>query len=209
MSNFNIIDGYKINENVGHHIDNSYTDEGQNEVYQYAKEYAIQNNYKKIIDVGCGSGFKLIKFFDNFETIGYEVEPAISFLREKYPNKQWVNSGEPEVSFNYDGNFECDMVICSDVIEHIKNPDTLLDFLKTFKTKSIIISTPCREVLCKSDKYKHVYANSYFGPPINRCHVREWTSEEFIGNLSKHFKVENSRLGENQIECQFHLLTNL
>lgn len=208
MSNYGIIDGYQINHNVGHHVDNHYTDEGQKEVYEYAKKIATEKKYKTIVDVGCGSGFKLIKYFSDFKTIGYEVEPAISFLRENYPDREWRDSGEAEKSFNYDGQEKCDLVICSDVVEHIENPDSLLEYLKSFNAKAIIISTPCREVLCKSEKYRGTYGGTYNGPPINRCHVREWTSSEFINYLSQHFNVKESKLGEQQIECQFHLITN-
>lgn len=205
---YNIIDNYQINTDVGHHIDNTYTDEGQDEVYQYAKKIATENGYKRIIDIGCGSGFKLMKYFSDLKTIGYEVEPAISFLRETYPDKVWRDSGESEVSFNYKNKTKCDLIICSDVIEHILNPDDLLDFLKHFNSKAIIISTPCREVLCKSDRYKDIYENTFYGPPLNPCHVREWTSEEFINYLSNHFIVQESFHGINQIECQYHLIKN-
>ena len=40
-----------------------------------------------VIDVGCGAGWKLVHHLSNeFNTIGVETEPAISFLRKTYPN---------------------------------------------------------------------------------------------------------------------------
>lgn len=209
MGSYNIIDGYKINESVSHHIDIHYTDEGQDEVYLYAKEIAIKNNYKNIIDIGCGSGFKLMKYFSDYNTIGYEVEPSITFLKSKYPDRVWVNSGESEISFNYKDKYECDIIICADVIEHIQNPDNLLNYLKSFNTKLIIISTPCRDILCKSERFKNIYGNSYYGPPVNTSHVREWTYKELIEYLSKHFNIKESFFGKNQIECQYHLISKL
>jgi SAM-dependent methyltransferase len=208
MNNYKIAEGYQINTNVGHHVDNNYTDEGQDEVYEYARKIADKNGYKKIIDIGCGSGFKLMKYFSDYKTIGYEVEPALSFLTEKYSDRVWRNSGESEVSFNYEFQTKCDLIICSDVIEHIINPDELLTFIKNFDSKAIIISTPCREVLCKSERYKHVYGQRFNGPPLNQCHVREWTSNEFINYLSSEFDIQESFHGINQIECQFHLIKN-
>ena len=187
MGSYNIIDGYKINESVSHHIDIHYTDEGQDEVYLYAKEIAIKNNYKNIIDIGCGSGFKLMKYFSDYNTIGYEVEPSITFLKSKYPDRVWVNSGESEISFNYKDKYECDIIICADVIEHIQNPDNL----------------------CKSERFKNIYGNSYYGPPVNTSHVREWTYKELIEYLSKHFNIKESFFGKNQIECQYHLISKL
>jgi hypothetical protein len=40
------------------------------------------------IDVGCGSGWKLVNFLSaEFHTIGIETEPALTFLRNKYPDQ--------------------------------------------------------------------------------------------------------------------------
>ena len=77
-----------------------------------------------IIDLGCGSGYKLINKLGNFDTIGIEVEPAYSWLKKKYPERKWllfdsVNSSE----------LEAGLVICSDVIEHIPDPDKLMEFI--------------------------------------------------------------------------------
>jgi hypothetical protein len=50
-----------------------------------------------------------------------------------------------------------DVVICCDVIEHIVNPDILVDYLISLNTKYYIISTPCREILCNHPKFKIDY----------------------------------------------------
>jgi hypothetical protein len=49
------------------------------------------------IDVGCGSGWKLVKYIsEEFRTIGIDTEPALSFLKKKYP-KQVTNYRQPSV----------------------------------------------------------------------------------------------------------------
>ncbi len=70
-----------------------------------------------------------MKYFRAFETVGYETEPCLSFLRRTYPDRTWVASGESEKSFSKHQITRCDIVICSDVIEHIVNPDSLIEFL--------------------------------------------------------------------------------
>ena len=99
------------------------------------------------------------------------------------------------------------MVICSDVIEHIVNPDDVVDYLLSLNSKYYIISTPCREILCTHPKFSNYFSRSWNGPPINPCHVREWTMTEFTRYLSKKFNIISSHYGISQIECQYHLLT--
>lgn len=202
---YNIDKNYIINKDSGHHDDTPYTEEGQKEVYLYAKVIMENNNFKKVSDVGCGSAYKLIKYLGGYETVGYEVEPVLSKLKDKYPDRLWIDSGVPEKTF--DGKiFDCDLVICADVIEHIIDPDILLNYLKQFKTKYLIISTPCRFVLCNDKKLSSYYKHSFNGPPVNGAHVREWTFDEFKKYLSKHFNIIESHKGVEQVELQYHLL---
>lgn len=197
---------YKINKNNLHFDDTKYpNDECQKEVYIYVKKFMKDKNLKKIIDIGCGSGFKLIKYLGEFDTIGIETEPCISFLKKKYPNNIWINSGEMEKSFNIkdiDLEKEYDIVMSSDVIEHIRDPDELIKFMKKIKSKYYLLSTPCRQVLF--DKK----LRTFYGPPGNKAHVREWTFNEFKMYLNKYFEILDSKKGEFQISCQWHLLAN-
>ena len=84
---YNIISGYRSNPTPTHHNDISWTDESQNEVYQFSRKLLDEKQLNTVIDLGCGSGFKLIKYFDDKETIGIETEPCLSFLKTKWPTK--------------------------------------------------------------------------------------------------------------------------
>jgi 2-polyprenyl-3-methyl-5-hydroxy-6-metoxy-1,4-benzoquinol methylase len=75
--------------------------------------------------------------------------------------------------------FEPDMIICADVIEHIKNPDSVLQYFEYLKPKVIVISTPDRDLLL-----------NYNGPPKNPAHVREWSYKEFSEYIGSFFKVK-------------------
>jgi hypothetical protein len=206
QKNYNI-SNYKVNSDPQHHDDSNYTDTSQREVYEFCAKFMQENKLKNIVDVGCGSGYKLIKYLGEFNTIGVETEPCFSLLKSIYPDREWLISGEKERSFNnYNSLYNNDVVMCSDVIEHIIDPDILLDYLISLNAKYYIISTPCREVLCKNSRYAEAYNESWQGPPINQSHVREWTMSEFIEYLSIKFNIINSFYGKEQIECQYHLL---
>ena len=201
------ISNYVVNNNPSHHNDEKFTDEAQKEVYEFCYNFMKNNMLNKVIDVGCGSRYKLINILGCFDTIGIDTEPCYSILKNKYPLQKWLLSGETEKTFvNYDELNNPDIVICSDVIEHIVNPDNLVDYLLSLNSKYYIISTPCRKILCNHPKIRNSYKKSWNGPPNNKCHVREWTLEEFKKYIRKKFNIISSHYGKNQIECQYHLL---
>jgi 2-polyprenyl-3-methyl-5-hydroxy-6-metoxy-1,4-benzoquinol methylase len=196
---YNIMKNYVINSAPTHHNDIAFKDDYQNEVYEYCKKLLDENNFSKVIDFGCGSGYKLIKYFNDKETVGIETEPCLSFLKDTYPDKKWMNSGEPEKSF---GNFtdSCDLLICADVIEHILDPDELMRHIKNFNFKYLIISTPDRAVLRHLPGFK----NSWQGPPSNTGHVREWAFDEFNNFLHNYFEsVTGFHCQKLNPECMF------
>jgi 2-polyprenyl-3-methyl-5-hydroxy-6-metoxy-1,4-benzoquinol methylase len=166
-SHFSIKKGYKHRKKYSYYNDSANTDSWQNEVYQLAKDFADDNNLKKIIDVGCGSAYKLLHHFgENFEITGLDVDETIDKLNLAHPNHKWLNGLVTDYS-KLDG----DLVICSDVIEHVLNPTELINNIKQItNAKYLCISTPDRLILNGSTD---------FGPPKNKTHIREWTGKEF------------------------------
>lgn len=202
--NFCISNGdYVINTTPTHYVDIGATDKWQREVYMFARDFCLKNSLKSVVDVGCGDGYKLVQYLGHMKTIGVETEPCISYLKKTYPDRVWVESGESEKSFinpTKDMTTDTDMVICSDVIEHILNPDSLVEFLLSIRAKYYILSTPCRDVLVNK------FNSNPNGPPGNSAHVREWSMDEFKKYISKWFLILESHHAPIQIECQYHLL---
>lgn len=167
--------GYIHKSEYNYFDDTSNTDKWQLEVYTKAKEYAENNNLKSIIDFGCGSAFKLIKYLNEYNTTGIDVSPTYEFLKEKYPNGNWLKFGDFDMN-----SLSADIVICSDVIEHVLNPDELLNNIKKIQNvKYIFISTPDRNLI----------PTEKFGPPFNPTHIREWSFEELEEYVGTHFDI--------------------
>jgi hypothetical protein len=152
-------------------------DEWQKEVYELASQLWKTTDQGNVIDIGCGSGYKLLHYFPEASTTGIEVEPTLSWLRQTYPDRQWLSLSEVIPS-----RLKAGIVICADVIEHLFHPDELLQFIQQIQFSKLVISTPEREAVAgKSD----------YGPPENTCHYREWNAKEFREYLSDFFQVEN------------------
>ncbi len=179
-ASYHLAPGYRSRNEISHWDDTASTDEYQNDVYKFALRTAKERGYTRIVDFGCGSGFKLMKYFGEFDTTGYELDPALSFLKKSYPGRDWREGGfEPHFFDNVD------MVICSDVIEHLPEPDVLLRALRDSSAKSVILSTPSLEILADWGGT----ASTRYGPPAIPMHFREWTTFEFGKFVSEFLPV--------------------
>jgi SAM-dependent methyltransferase len=169
-------------------------------VYKYAKKLIQEKCIKEVIDVGCGTGTKLAFIHNDLPTInftGIDQKGAIEYCKEHYSFGNWYvdNIEESDKSL---GDIKGGLVICSDVIEHLLNPDILLGYLKGKVSKEgyILLSTPERDVLRGKD-----CTNS-----PNKFHIREWNFEEmenyllFRGfSILEHFLQYPIRFGFNRI----------
>lgn len=160
-------------------------DDCQKEVYDEAAKLAREFELNRILDLGTGSGWKLMKHFggqSSLEVIGIDLLPAVEILKRRYPDRAWAT---PERLEEVSALYRPDLIICSDMIEHVLDPDATLETIKSLRPKWIMMSTPDRDLV---DRYFHP-TNKTFGPPRNRCHVREWTFPEFRQYMNSHFDV--------------------
>jgi SAM-dependent methyltransferase len=160
-------------------------DEWQREVYEFAEKVVKENNFQSILDVGTGSGYKLIKHFNNYKTLGIDIPSTVKYLREEYPTKDWTDQFQPVSDF--------DLIISSDVIEHIPDPDLLLDLIIQSSPKLIVLSTPERTLM---------YNKEHNGPPKNQAHVREWNMEEFRNYINSKLEVLDHFISNNKQATQ-------
>jgi SAM-dependent methyltransferase len=71
--NYFIHDGYEHRLAPQYFDDTTNLDGWQDEVYLFAREIADKYDLRSILDIGCGSGFKLLKYLYNRTTIGVDV----------------------------------------------------------------------------------------------------------------------------------------
>ena len=177
---FCIKKGYHHAASVIDFDDTSNTDEWQKEVYLFAKDILSEKNYQSVIDIGCGSAYKLIHYLSSYTTTGIEVESTYRWLRQNYPDHEWLQFDKTDPK-----KLKADLVICSDVIEHVKDPDLLILFISAIQSKQIIFSTPERTAVAGKTDY---------GPPENPSHYREWDADEFKNYISRYFVIEEQRI---------------
>jgi SAM-dependent methyltransferase len=188
--------GYRHRNQEHFYDDTANTDNWQKEVYQYAVRVMNSQTLSTVYDIGCGSGYKLVTYLGQFETIGFDLSKTVEFLRITYPERTWF-----EIDVCGQGMPRSDLVVCADVIEHVLDPDYLLGRIVEVANKYIILSTPDRDLLYSaSSRY-------FYGPPENPSHVREWTFIEFARYISKIFNILDHRISNQRQATQMMLLT--
>ncbi|MGZ8523050.1 MAG: class I SAM-dependent methyltransferase [Chitinophagaceae bacterium] len=179
-SRYGIKSGYRHRKNYRYFDDTSLKDEYQNEVYQLARFYADKYAYKKIADIGCGSAYKLMKYFPDLDTTGIDVDPTYTFLKKNYPDRNWIKADS-----NNKPALTAEIIICADVIEHVVNPDELLRSISSMQFELLFLSTPERNMARGWYDY---------GPPDNEAHVREWNSSELVSYISRYFDIVSHQI---------------
>tara|TARA_A100001015_G_C15002224_1_gene718999 strand:- start:1120 stop:1878 length:759 start_codon:yes stop_codon:yes gene_type:complete len=166
-------------------------------IYNYISKLVEKNTL--VLDIGCGIGSKLVEIIgqSSDSLIGLDQPSAVEVASKKYPEAKFIAA-----DFDDPGTWnlsECcpSVIICSDVIEHLANPENLLSFIQHLATDNtrIFISTPDRE------KVRGI-ANRR---PPNKAHIREWSAKEFkkfveysgfkVVNLSYHLPYDIKKHG--------------
>ena len=188
---------YFIRPDYTHRLETSYfddtalEDEWQREVYLRAAQLMDEGNLSTVIDVGCGSGFKLVNYLGKYETLGLDMPETVNFLQKTYPTKQWGIS-------DFDGSrpHAADLVICSDVIEHVSDPSALMKFIVSVAKNWVVLSTPDRDLVYPEDSPFHL------GPPRNSTHIREWNFVEFGSFINEFLHIEEHSISNNEQATQ-------
>lgn len=144
-------------------------------------------NPKNILDVGCGEGFTLHRLRE--KNIGEELEgidflkTAIEIGKKQYPDLTLKEGSIYDLSYK-DNSF--DLVLCTEVLEHLVDPQKALRELARVSKKYLLLSVP--------NEPWFMLANFIRGKNLLRCgndieHINHWSSSGFVRFVKKTVKV--------------------
>lgn len=145
--------------------------------YAHARRLAHRHGLRTVVDLGCGVATKLNHFFgEEFEIVGVDQPPAVALCRRLHARGTYIEENFEAPRYELRRQVaHIDLLISSDVIEHLEDPDRLLTYAKSVvaPTTLVVLTTPDR----------HALLGTGARAPVNPTHIREWSSVEFRNYL--------------------------
>jgi 2-polyprenyl-3-methyl-5-hydroxy-6-metoxy-1,4-benzoquinol methylase len=178
---------YGIKPGYRHRATRSYFEDAegpvvyQPDVYRLGADLGKLISARYLVDVGCGRARKLIEAAarSGMRPVGIDFGANLRHCRASHPDATWIEIDleRPDASVMASDTLRDAVVVCSDVIEHLENPDGLVHLLREWMRSSriCILTTPERDL---------VHGIGHRGPPRNPHHLREWNAAELADYLS-------------------------
>jgi ubiquinone/menaquinone biosynthesis C-methylase UbiE len=155
-------------------IDNFY-----NQVYKLLKPLKLDS----ILDVGCGEGITLFNF--EKEGIGKKLygidysDDALKIGKKIHPHLN-LRKGDIYDIEEKDGSF--DLVMATEVLEHLDNPEKALQELIRVSKKYVMLSVPNEPFFIGANFIRGKYLKNFGNHPE---HINHWTLFSFRKFLQK------------------------
>jgi SAM-dependent methyltransferase len=171
-------------------------------VYRLAREVAEREGLRSVLDAGCGPGVKLRRQLGGRvdELVGVDRPACAAFWTAPGAGTRFeavdLEAAGPSLGRTFD------LVMAVDVVEHLDDPDRLLDFLRRHMhaRSLLLLSTPERDLLRGPGNRRSPNAE----------HVREWNRDELRRYLeSRGFAVERHEIvssydvGRSPVMCLY------
>lgn len=146
-----------------------------------------------ILDAGCGEGFtmnKLTKFGIGKKVEGVEYSKEAILLGKKlFPNLTFKEGSAYELPYK-DNSF--DLVVCTEVLEHLSEPAKVLkEILRTSK-KNVLISVPNEPFFMLGNLMRGKNLSRFGNDP---GHINHWTTISFLNFLKRNgLKIKKIKL---------------
>ena len=138
---------------------------------------------KTVLDAGCGEGFTLNKLMSNqigqiIEGVEY-IKEAITLGKKLFPNANIKQGSIYDLPYK-DNSF--DLVVCTEVLEHLEDPQKALPEIIRVSKKHIILSVPNEPFFRLANFLRGKYVAEFGNSP---GHINHWTFFSFQKFLKK------------------------
>lgn len=156
-----------------------------NNFYSQLEQLIVKVNAKSILDAGCGEGEALARL----QTIlpdkitGFDIRPeCVEFSSKRHPDFHFEKQNIYELP--YESN-SFDLVICSEVLEHLDRPHDALKELIRVSRKGLIATVPHEPWFWLGSLARGKYLRTFGNHPE---HIQHWTPKSFHRFLKQETK---------------------
>ena len=168
------------------------------------QRFLIENFYKSlvslaksvrpvtILDVGCGEGFTLVKLKqvkigERYDGIDNSDE-ALNLGKKLYPKLNIKKGNIYKLPYK-DSSF--DLLICTEVLEHLRYPKKALSELSRVSNKYMLLSVPNEPFFILANFLRGKHLGTFGNHPE---HVNHWTPQGFKTFLKKNkLKISSTK----------------
>lgn len=143
---------------------------------------------KRVLEIGCSSGYmskELAK--KDCAVTGIEINPEVAKEARKHCQKVIIGDVESQATIGKLGNKKFEVIILADVLEHLKDPESvLINLLKYLDRRGkIIISVP--NIAFLTNRLLHLFGRFDYTDwgIMDRTHLRFFTRESILQLVGK------------------------
>lgn len=149
-----------------------------------------KNSYESILDIGCGEGAVLNYLNKKFklpsDCHGIDLsEKEIEMAKKNIPFCTFKTGSIYELPYE---NNRFDLVICTEVLEHLENPLKAMEEISRVASNFVILSVPREPLWRILNLMRLKYVNDLGNTPDHRNH---WSTKEFKKFVNSRFSVED------------------
>ena len=151
--------------------------------------FVQQTSPKSIHEVGCGEGYIISRYIsENITLKGSDLSTNIVNIAKtniglKKNDILFENKSIYDLQFNED---HAELVICSEVMEHLEDPNKALAVLAKIATRYLILSVPNEPLWRVMNVARGKYLKDYGNTP---GHLNHWSTKGIINFVTPYFDV--------------------
>jgi ubiquinone/menaquinone biosynthesis C-methylase UbiE len=156
--------------------------------YRDLNELIKETKARSILDVGCGEGFvtNSIKMSNkNARIEGIDIDQdKINYARKNFPKIKFTLGSIYSIP---KPNSSYELVVATEVLEHLKDPVSAIDEMKRVSSKYLLISVPRQPYFRIANLLRLKHLTRLGEHP---GHLHSWSENESVNFLSRFVKIK-------------------